>query len=276
LRWPCACSVWSGPRPVKEWPCWSGRFPCERFANAPERRRPRLVQSGKPVRFRAAEAGTGRVTKPFPISASRRDPPRSGRVSWSRGIEKALIQGAVAANCRPRRPPTACHRLRPRGARDHTHPGVGRPLPTDVGAARVGRAEHPRALHRPGRRPALIVLGDDYATPDGSTGERIIHVVDPARASCGGRLDSRTEGCEPFNLGAGAARLCSRCCARSFGERPADPGAHRPAPPGRRRDALRRRGQGAGGLRLAGPRPRGERDALWHRADPIGGDCEAT
>ena len=57
-----------------------------------------------------------------------------------------------------------------------------------------------------GRRPYLNVFGADYDTRDG-TGERdYIHVVDLARAHVAA-LDfvDRSLGCEPFNIGSGAA-----------------------------------------------------------------------
>ncbi len=56
-----------------------------------------------------------------------------------------------------------------------------------------------------GRRPALDVHGDDYATPDGTGVRDYLHVMDLARAHLAA-LDwtGRRAGAEVFNLGTGA------------------------------------------------------------------------
>ena len=55
-----------------------------------------------------------------------------------------------------------------------------------------------------GRRPALTVFGDDYATPDGTGVRDYIHVVDLARAHLAAvDWTGRAQGCEAFNLGTG-------------------------------------------------------------------------
>ena len=55
-----------------------------------------------------------------------------------------------------------------------------------------------------GRRPALNVFGDDYATPDGTGVRDYIHVVDLARAHLAAvDWTGRAQGCEAFNLGTG-------------------------------------------------------------------------
>jgi UDP-glucose 4-epimerase len=55
-----------------------------------------------------------------------------------------------------------------------------------------------------GRRPALNVFGDDYATPDGTGVRDYIHVGDLARAHLAAMdWTGRARGCEAFNLGTG-------------------------------------------------------------------------
>ena len=55
-----------------------------------------------------------------------------------------------------------------------------------------------------GRRPELVVFGDDYPTPDGTCIRDYIHVVDLAEGHLAAlRALPKLEGCVPINLGTG-------------------------------------------------------------------------
>ena len=103
-----------------------------------------------------------------------------------------------------------------------------------------------------GRRPELVIHGDDYPTPDGTAIRDYVHVVDLARGHLAA-LQALPDhpGARAWNLGTGTGFVGLRRAARVRASgRPRAPVAGRAPPTGRRADVLLRpvAGRGRAGL----------------------------